>query len=135
MLAPPPTRRSTEHRVEKPPEPTAESIWDDVSRRLRDTLNETTYETWFASARPVALRDDSFVVAVPNDFTRGWIESHFLGLVSAAVRDSLGREVRVALEVEAAPVEKDDQPVLAAAGRRGGGPARRRTRSTRSTTS
>jgi chromosomal replication initiator protein len=103
--------------VEKPPEPTAESIWDDVSRRLRDTLNETTYETWFASARPLALRNDSFMVAVPNDFTRGWIESHFLGLVSAAVRDSLGRDVRVALEVEAAAaVEKDDQPALAAAG-------------------
>ena len=64
----------------------------------------------------MALRDDSFAVAVPNDFTRGWIESHFLGLVSAAVRDSLGRDVRVALQVEAAAVEKDDQPALAAAG-------------------
>src|SRR6478672_12010539 len=95
-------RRSTEHRVEKPVEPTAESIWDDVSRRLRDTLNETTYQTWFASSRPLALRGDSFVVAVPNDFTRGWIESHFLGLVSAAVRDSLGRDVKVALRVEEA---------------------------------
>ena len=61
--------------MEKPVEPTAESIWDDVSRRLRDTLNETTYQTWFASSRPLALRGDSFVVAVPNDFTRGWISA------------------------------------------------------------
>jgi chromosomal replication initiator protein len=103
--------------VDNPPEPTAERIWDDVSRRLRDTLNETTYETWFASARPATLRDDALVVVVPNDFTRGWIESHFHGLLSAAVRDALGRDVRVALEVVAAvPVEMDDQPVLAAAG-------------------
>ena len=102
--------------MENPPEPTAERIWDDVSRRLRGTLNETTYETWFASARPAKLREDALVVVVPNDFTRGWIESHFLGLLGAAVREALGREVRVVLEVGAAtPVEIDDQPVLAAA--------------------
>ena len=97
--------------MENPPEPTAERIWDDASRRLRDTLNETTYETWFAAARPVALRDDSFVVVVPNDFTRNWIESHFLGLLSASVRDALGREVRVSLEIAELPAasESDDR--------------------------
>ena len=97
--------------MENPPEPTAERIWDDASRRLRDTLNETTYETWFAAARPVALRDDSFVLVVPNDFTRNWIESHFLGLLSASVRDALGREVRVSLEIAELPAasESDDR--------------------------
>ncbi len=107
--------------MENPPEPTAERIWDDASRRLRDTLNETTYETWFAAARPVALRDDSFVVVVPNDFTRNWIESHFLGLLSASVRDALGREVRVSLEIAELPAasESDDRkpgPKIGAAG-------------------
>ena len=107
--------------MENPPEPTAERIWDDASRRLRDTLNETTYETWFAAARPVALRDDSFVVVVPNDFTRNWIESHFLGLLSASVRDALGREVRVSLEIAELPAasESDDRkpgPTIGAAG-------------------
>ena len=38
--------------MENPVEPTADRLWDDVSRRLRDTLNETTYATWFASATP-----------------------------------------------------------------------------------
>ena len=107
--------------MENPPEPTAERIWDDASRRLRDTLNETTYETWFAAARPVALRDDSFVVVVPNDFTRNWIESHFLGLLSASVRDALGREVRISLEIAELPAtsESDDRkpgPKIGAAG-------------------
>ena len=39
----------------------------------------------------VELTDDAFVVAVPNDFTREWIEGHFLGLIQAAVRDATGR--------------------------------------------
>ena len=31
-------------------EPTAERLWDDVSGRLREALNETTYSTWFGEA-------------------------------------------------------------------------------------
>jgi len=85
--------------VENPLEPTAERLWDDVSRRLRDTLNESTYVMWFAAARPLALRDDAFSLAVPNEFSRSWIGSNFLGLLESAVRDALGRETRVVLEV------------------------------------
>ncbi|HEY9459002.1 MAG TPA: chromosomal replication initiator protein DnaA, partial [Gaiella sp.] len=86
---------------------TAEQLWDDVSRRLRDTLNETTHATWFGAAGGAHLSDEAFVVVVPNDFTREWIESHFLGLVRAATRDALGREVRVSLTVaeQAEPAE------------------------------
>jgi chromosomal replication initiator protein len=93
---------------------TAEQLWDEVSRRLRETLNETTHATWFASAAGAHLSDEAFVVAVPNDFTREWIESHFLGLVRAATRDVLGREVRVALTVTE-PEPLDASPVAAPA--------------------
>ena len=51
MLAPPATpegasRTALEHAGER----TAEQLWDAVSRRLRETLNETTHATWFAAA-------------------------------------------------------------------------------------
>ena len=104
MLAPPATpegasRTALEHAGER----TAEQLWDAVSRRLRETLNETTHATWFAAAGGAHLSDEAFVVVVPNDFTREWIESHFLGLVRAATRDELGREVRVAFTVTEEP--------------------------------
>jgi chromosomal replication initiator protein len=105
--------RSIDHRVEHAVEPTADRLWDDVSRRLRDTLNETTFATWFAAARPASLDDGSFVVVVPNDFVRSWIESHFLGLLRAATRDALRREVRVVLTVGEAAEQTDGQPNVA----------------------
>ena len=67
--------------MENAVEPTAESLWDEISRRLRDTLNETTYATWFGDAGPGELSSDAFSLVVPNDFTREWIEGHFLGFV------------------------------------------------------
>jgi chromosomal replication initiator protein len=89
--------------VEHAVEPTAESLWSDLSRRLRETLNDTTYATWFSEAGPGELRRDTFVVVVPNDFTREWVEGHFLGLMRATVSESLGRDVRVQLVVSEQP--------------------------------
>jgi chromosomal replication initiator protein len=82
-------------------EHTAETLWQEISRRLRETLNETTYATWFGDAAAGDLSSDVFSVLVPNDFTREWIEGHFLGFVRAAARDALGREVRIVLTVRA----------------------------------
>jgi len=78
---------------------TADTLWADVADRLRGTLNTTTYRTWFGGAGGAELTDDTFVIGVPNDFTREWIEGHFLGFISAAVRDVTGRDRRVLLTV------------------------------------
>ena len=84
-----------EHQIEL----TAESLWSEVSGRLRGALNDTTYGTWFGEAQGLELDDDRFVLAVPNDFTRDWIEGHFIGLIGAAIRDVTGRERPIELRV------------------------------------
>src|SRR3954469_18187379 len=88
--------------VERQTELTAESLWNDVSARLREALNDTTFSTWFGEVGGAELDDDTFAVSVPNDFTREWIEGHFLDLIRAAVRDAGGGELRVQLRVEEA---------------------------------
>ena len=89
--------------MDEPLELSADTLWSEVSERLQDALNENTYGTWFGEARGEALDGEVFVVSVPNDFTRDWIETHFRGLVEAAVRDTLGAERRVEITI-ASPV-------------------------------
>ncbi len=97
--------------MEQPLELSAETLWTEVARRLQGSLNDHTYRTWFGDAEGEALDDDIFVLTVPNDFTREWIENHFRGLVEAAVRDTLGseRHVQVSLAAVAAP-ERQPSP-------------------------
>jgi chromosomal replication initiator protein len=92
--------------VEPPIELTAEGLWSEVSGRLRGALNETTYRTWFDHVEGLDLSDDDFVLSVPNDFTRDWIEGHFIGLIGAAVGDATGRERRIQLQVSEAAGEQ-----------------------------
>ena len=75
-------------RVEHPTETRAEDLWIAIAGRLRDTLNETTYDTWFGQARPRSLDGNRLVVDVPNEFTRDWIDGHFLDLIARAAGDS-----------------------------------------------
>ena len=100
-------------RVKERLERTAGDLWHEVSARLKEALNESAYHTWFAVSEGIELTDDTFVVSVPNDFTREWIEGHFLGLVRAIVLDATGRERRVQLRV----VEDDAAVVTAEPGR------------------
>jgi chromosomal replication initiator protein len=88
-----------EHQIEL----TAESLWSEVDGRLRGALNDTTYGTWFGEAAGLELSDDRFVLGVPNDFTRDWIEGHFLGLIGAAIRDVTGAERPIELRVTDLP--------------------------------
>ena len=85
--------------MEQQIELTAEGLWSEISGRLRGALNETTYSTWFGEVGGLDLAGETLVLAVPNEFTRDWIEGHFRGLIGAAVRDILGRERPLELRV------------------------------------
>jgi len=105
--------------VEKPIELTAEGVWNEISGRLREALNENTFSTWFAQVQATAITESEFVLTVPNDFTREWIDGHFLGLIGAALAEVAGeRSVRldVATQPQSTPVADSKPPAQAQIG-------------------
>jgi len=97
--------------VEKPIELTAEGVWNEISGRLREALNENTFSTWFAEVDAVEITDGEFVLRVPNDFTREWIEGHFLGLIEAALAEVAG-ERSIRLQITEHPAKVKGEPKL-----------------------
>jgi chromosomal replication initiator protein len=90
--------------VQRASELSADALWGETTSRLRDALNDATFTTWFADTEAGSLDDQAFVLLVPNDFTRDWIEGHFRGLLEAIVRDALGDERVVRIVVRELPV-------------------------------
>jgi chromosomal replication initiator protein len=89
------TRASVEHQVEL----SAEDLWEEISGRLKEALADGTYSKWFGDVRGLELEGETLVLTVPSEFTRDWIEGHFLGLIGAAVRDIIGIERALELRV------------------------------------
>jgi chromosomal replication initiator protein len=85
----------------------AAGVWGDVSARLKDTLSESTWSTWFAGVSPLGMDASSIDVSVPNEFARQWIEGHFSALVAAAVRDATGAPLDVRFLVDAPVAARD----------------------------
>jgi chromosomal replication initiator protein len=88
------------------------SLWNEVAGRLRGALNDATYRTWFGEVRATEERD-ALVLAVPNNFTREWIEGHFLDLIRAAVRDASGGDrvvVRLVVDDSLASTDAEQAP-------------------------
>jgi chromosomal replication initiator protein len=96
--------------VEGPVQLSAESLWSEVSARLRETLSDGPYAQWFTGAAG-ALEDDAFVLLVRDDFTREWIDGHYRGLVEAAVSDTLEewRPIRI-VAAEHSPHPEETTP-------------------------
>jgi chromosomal replication initiator protein len=94
--------RGVEDSIQAP----ADNLWSDVARRLQANLNEATYQTWFGEVRGTDERD-ALVLALPNNFTREWIEGHFLDLIRGAARDASGRDCAVRLVVDDSLVPED----------------------------
>ena len=92
-------------------------------------MPETAYRLWIERMLPLGLEDGKFVIAVPNDFTREWIEDRLRVPITESLTTVLGDTVEVRVVVDAraeqakASAEPRTQPEPA--GARGGHPAGR----------
>jgi chromosomal replication initiator protein len=96
--------------VEHPAETRVDDLWNAIAGRLRVSLTDTTYDTWFGQARPHAVGGGKLVVEVPNDFTRDWIEGHFLDLVTRAAADVGPPGASVTFAVAERPTQRPVAP-------------------------
>ncbi len=72
-----------------------ESIWKEVKKSLVLELPSHAYSTWFEPISPIAVNDTELVLEVPNQFFFEWIESHYHGIIEAAVKAKLKNDFSV----------------------------------------
>ncbi len=84
-------------------------IWDAAKKHLRGRLNESAFQFWFDRTLPLGLDEGAFVIGVPNDFAREWIEKRLAGQVAEALSEVLGDQVNVRVVVDARAAELPQQ--------------------------
>ncbi|MEU4196661.1 chromosomal replication initiator protein DnaA [Kribbella sp. NPDC026611] len=55
---------------------------------------------WLANSRPVTLHESTAIVAVPDDFTRGQLETRLRPDLERILSESFGRDIRIAVTVD-----------------------------------
>ena len=86
------------------------NIWDTTLGLIRDQLNGPTFATWFSNTAPQSLVDNEFVVGVPNQFAKQWLESRFLAIVEKCLSEVLGAPVHALFVVNERTVVSGVKP-------------------------
>src|SRR6266511_2805626 len=55
---------------------------------------------WLANSKPVTLHESTAIVAVPDDFTRGQLETRLRPDLARILTESFGRDIRIAVTVD-----------------------------------
>ena len=85
-------------------------VWTRALESLGDEGMTAQQRAFVSLTRPLAIVEDTALVAAPNEFTKDVLESKLRPLVVAALSRTLGREIRIAVTVDPsiAPSLDDD---------------------------
>ncbi|MBE6224798.1 MAG: chromosomal replication initiator protein DnaA [Bacteroidales bacterium] len=75
-------------------------VWNNCLQMIQGVLNPNQYETWFAKIKPVSLVGSTFTIEVPSEFFREYLETHYIDLLSRALRKEIGNDARLMYKVQ-----------------------------------
>ncbi|RFU41125.1 chromosomal replication initiator protein DnaA [Actinomadura logoneensis] len=76
------------------------SAWARAVAALADRDLSPNHRAWLPLVRPLALVEDTALLAAPNEFAKSALENRLRGLITQALSEELGREIRVAVTVQ-----------------------------------
>ena len=76
------------------------AVWNNALNSVADTMS-APQNAFLRLARLVGLIDNTVLLAVPNDFTKGVLEERLAAPLTDALSDQLGRELHLAITVDA----------------------------------
>lgn len=76
------------------------SLWEQIIEKLKESIPEQTYKTWFAPAQAIEFKNDILVIEVPNPFFIDWLEEHYIGVLNDAAFTILKRRIKITFKAQ-----------------------------------
>src|SRR5215467_8556360 len=76
--------------------------WSRVKGRLRSSVGEYIYTSWFARMDLEAVQDESVHLSVPTRFLKSWIQAHYAERVLSCWQAEMPEVHRIDLSVRTA---------------------------------
>ncbi len=73
---------------------TNEELWRSALGELELLISKANFTTWFKSTSIISVGDGNVVVAVPNAFTKAWLEKKYHGFIIKALQNIVGASIK-----------------------------------------
>ena len=74
---------------------TAESVWNNCLKLIKDNIQIQAYKTWFELIKPIKFENNVLSVQVTSKFFYEWLEEHYVKLLKLALNKELGENARL----------------------------------------
>lgn len=76
-----------------------EQIWQTCKEKLKDTLGETSFDTWIAPLNLKKGDTSSLILEAPDSFFKDWVESNYLPQIRQTLKEVSQKEMDVTFDV------------------------------------
>lgn len=78
---------------------TAEDVWKNCLKIIKDNVNLQSYKTWFEPIKPIKLEKNVLTIQVPSQFFYEWLEEHYVTLLRKTLKRELDKEARLEYQI------------------------------------
>ena len=65
---------------------TAETVWINCLKIIKDIVEWQHFKTWFEPIKPVELKESVLMIQVPSQFFCDYVEEHYVKLLGKRLR-------------------------------------------------
>jgi len=85
-----------------------DEMWDATLKIIKEKISKPSFETWLKDTTAVELDQNTFIIGVPNDFIKEWLENHYVVLITEALYELTGAELTIKFTIPHHLEDADD---------------------------
>jgi chromosomal replication initiator protein len=89
---------------------TAQSVWNNCLKFIKDNIQPQAYKTWFEPIHAVKLTDNALSIQVPSKFFYEWLEEHYVKILKSALTKELGENAKLVYIIKMENTYGNKQP-------------------------
>src|SRR5438874_12185141 len=74
---------------------TADIVWSNCLKIIKDIVEWQHFKTWFEPIRAVELKGNVLVIQVPSQFFYEYMEEHYVNLLAKTLRRIMGKDAQL----------------------------------------
>ena len=89
---------------------TAQSVWNNCLKFIKDNIQPQAYKTWFEPIVAVKLADNALSIQVPSKFFYEWLEEHYVKILKVSLTKELGNNAKLVYIIKMENTYGNKQP-------------------------
>lgn len=85
------------------------NLWEQALNIIKGEISEISFNTWIKSCTPISISDNILKLSVPNEFTKGILDTRYKDLLIQALKIVTSRKFKIEFYLESDLEEKENE--------------------------